>query len=90
MTDATAAISEEQPRSNIREVLKAYIERAERLNEEIKTMNDDKRDLFAEAKGNGFDVNALKTIIKLRRMDPNERAERDTITETYMQAIGMV
>lgn len=75
--------------SNAGAVLKAYIERAERLNEEIKGLNDDKRDLFAEAKGNGFDVKAIKEIIKLRSQDPLERAERDTILETYMAAIGM-
>lgn len=71
-------------------LIKAYIERAERLNEEITALNGDKRDLFAEAKGNGLDVKALKTIINIRRQDANELAEHDTIVETYMQALGML
>ncbi len=75
--------------SNVGQVLKAYVERAERLNEEIKVLNDDKRDIFAEAKGNGFDVQALKDIIKMRAQDPDKRAERDVILETYLKALGM-
>lgn len=76
--------------SNVGQVLKAYIERVERLDEEIKVLNDDKRDVYAELKGNGFDVKALKDIIRMRKQDPNERAERDTILETYMRALGML
>jgi len=70
--------------------LKAIVERIERLEEEKKTISDDIRDVFAEAKGNGFDVKALRTIIRLRKMDANERAEQETILETYMQALGML
>lgn len=84
MTETPAA------KSNVKTVILAYVERAERLNEEIKALNDDKRDMFAEAKGNGFDVKALKEVIKIRGQDPNERQERDTILETYMQALGML
>jgi len=76
--------------SNVGTILKAYIERIERMNEDIKALNDDKRDIFAEAKGNGFDVKAIKHIVSIRRQDPNERAESDTIVETYMQALGML
>ena len=50
----------------------------------------DIRDVFAEAKGNGFDVKALRTIVRLRKQDANERAEQETILETYMQALGML
>lgn len=70
--------------------LKAIIERIERLEEEKKTISDDIRDVYAEAKGNGFDVKALRTIVKMRKQDPNERAEAETILETYMQALGML
>jgi uncharacterized protein (UPF0335 family) len=70
--------------------LKSIIERIERLEEEKKTMSDDIRDVYAEAKGNGFDVKALRTIVKMRKQDPNERAEAETILETYMQALGML
>ena len=70
--------------------LKAIIERVERLEEERKTISDDIRDVYAEAKGNGFDVKALRTIVRLRKQDANERAEAETILETYMQALGML
>jgi uncharacterized protein (UPF0335 family) len=70
--------------------LKAIIERIERLEEEKKTISDDIRDIYAEAKGNGFDVKALRTIVRLRKQDANDRAEEETILETYMQALGML
>ena len=73
-----------------RDQLKAVIERIERLEEEKKATSDDIRDVYAEAKGNGFDVKALRTIVRLRKQDPNERAEAETILETYMQALGML
>lgn len=69
--------------------LKAIIERIERLEEEKKTMSDDIRDIYAEAKGNGYDVKALRTIVRMRKQDPNDRAEAETILETYMNALGM-
>jgi len=70
--------------------LKSIIERIERLEEEKKSIADDIRDVYAESKGNGFDVKALRAIVKMRRQDPNERQEAETILETYMQALGML
>ena len=70
--------------------LKAFVERVERLEEEKKTIADDIRDVFAEAKGNGFDVKALRTVIRLRKQDVNERKEQEAILETYMHALGML
>lgn len=70
--------------------LRAIVERVERLEEEKKTITDDIGDIYKEAKGNGFDVKALRTIIRLRKMDANDRAEAETILETYMQALGML
>lgn len=70
--------------------LRALIERIERLEEEKRNITDDIKDIYAEAKGNGFDVKALRTIVKMRKQDPNERAEAETILETYMQALGML
>ena len=70
--------------------LKAFVERIERLEEEKKTISDDIRDVYAEAKGNGFDVKALRTIVRMRKQDANERAEEETILETYMQVLGML
>ncbi|MEY9436586.1 DUF2312 domain-containing protein [Bradyrhizobium elkanii] len=70
--------------------LKSIIERVERLTEEKKTISDDIRDVFAEAKGNGFDVKALRAIIKIRQQDPIDREADEAILETYMQALGML
>jgi uncharacterized protein (UPF0335 family) len=70
--------------------LKSIIDRIERVEEEKKGLSDDIRDMYAEAKGNGYDVKALRTIVRLRKQDANERAEQETILETYMQALGMV
>ena len=70
--------------------LKAVIERIERLEEEKKTISDDIKDVYSEAKGNGFDVKALRTIVRMRKQDANERAEQETLLETYMHALGMI
>jgi uncharacterized protein (UPF0335 family) len=69
--------------------LKAFIERVERLEEEKKALSDDIRDVYAEAKGNGFDVTALRTIVRLRKMETSERQEQQAILDTYMHALGM-
>lgn len=69
--------------------LKSIVERVERLEEERKTLGDDVRDVYSEAKGNGFDVKALRTIVRLRKQSPTERAEQDAILATYMHAMGM-
>lgn len=70
--------------------LKSIIERIERMEEEKKGIADDIRDIYAEAKGNGMDAKALRTIVRLRAEDPNKRAEREAILDTYMQALGML
>jgi uncharacterized protein (UPF0335 family) len=89
-TTATAAVQDEVAHRFAKDQLKAIIERIERLEEEKKTISDDIRDVYAEAKGNGFDTKALRTIIRMRKQDANERAEQETILETYMQALGML
>jgi uncharacterized protein (UPF0335 family) len=90
MATSAAAAKEEPATKFAKDQLKAIIERIERLEEEKKTISDDIRDVYAEAKGNGFDVKALRTIVRLRKQDANERAEAETILETYMQALGML
>ena len=70
--------------------LKAFVERIERLEEEKKATSDDIRDVYAEAKGSGFDARALRTIIKMRRQDPDDRREQEEIVDTYLQALGML
>lgn len=70
--------------------LKAIIERIERLEEEKRQLSGDIRDVYAEAKGTGFDVKALRAIVRLRKQDAGERAEQEAILETYMAALGML
>ena len=67
--------------------LRAFVERIERLEEEIKQLSDDKKDVYAEAKGDGFDVKILKEVIRLRKKDQDERDEHQSLLETYMQAL---
>jgi uncharacterized protein (UPF0335 family) len=90
MVTAAAVKDEEQATRFAKDQLKSIIERIERLEEEKKTISDDIRDVYAESKGNGFDVKALRAVIRLRKQDPNERQEQETILETYMQALGML
>ncbi|MCJ7993235.1 DUF2312 domain-containing protein [Rhizobium cremeum] len=72
-----------------RDQLRAFVERIERLDEEGKAINDDKRDVYGEAKSMDFDTKILKRVIQLRRKDPQERMEEDLVLETYLQALGM-
>lgn len=70
--------------------LKAFIERIENLEAEKKTISDEIKDVYAEAKGRGYDTKALREIVKLRKQDEAERAEREAILETYLVALGMI
>ena len=89
--DASASVPDDQAtHSFAKEQLKAIVERIERLEEEKKTISDDIKDVYGEAKGNGYDVKALRKIIAMRKQDANERAEQETILETYLQALGML
>lgn len=90
MTMTAEAPHIESAHSFAKSQLRAVIERVEKLEEEKKTISDDIRDVYSEAKGSGFDVKALRTIVRLRKQDANERAEQETILETYMQAMGML
>lgn len=73
-----------------REQLKSIIERVEKLEEEKKATASDIRDVYAEAKGNGYDVKALRTIVRMRAQDSEERREQASVLETYMHALGMI
>jgi uncharacterized protein (UPF0335 family) len=90
MATAVAAKEEQPAACFAKDQLKAFVERVERLEEEKKAIADDIRDVYAEAKGNGFDVKALRTIVRLRKQDVDERREQETILETYMHALGML
>jgi uncharacterized protein (UPF0335 family) len=69
--------------------LRAFVERIERMNEEKATINDDLKEIYAEARGVGFHVPAIKTIVKLRKMDTAERQEEESILDLYKAALGM-
>lgn len=71
------------------EQLRSFVERIERLEAEIKELNSDKADVYAEAKSNGFDVKVLKQVVAIRRQDKAERQEREAILELYLNALGM-
>lgn len=73
-----------------RDQLRAFVERIERLDEEAKALNDDRKDVYGEAKSMGFDVKILKKVIALRRKDDQQRMEEDMILNTYLQALGMI
>jgi uncharacterized protein (UPF0335 family) len=92
---AVAADVKDKPKDGMsarfaKDQLKSIIERIERLEEEKKAISGDIRDVYAEAKGNGYDVTALRTVIRLRKQDKNERAEQEALVETYLHALGMI
>jgi uncharacterized protein (UPF0335 family) len=65
----------------------AFIERVERIDEEIKALNEAKKEVFAEAKGEGFDVKILREILRLRKQDKDERDEQDSLLDLYLRAM---
>lgn len=69
--------------------LRSFIERIERLEEEKKTIADDIKDVYAEAKGTGFCTKTIKSVIKLRKKDKAEREEEESILELYLSTLGM-
>ena len=90
MATSAAAVQDEPATKFAKDQLKAIIERIERLEEEKKTIADDIRDVYAEAKANGFDVKALRQVVRLRKQDVEERKEQEAILEVYLQALGML
>lgn len=91
MATVAAVTTDDQPTHRFaKDHLKAFVERVERLEEEKKAITDDVRDVYAEAKANGYDTKALRTVVKLRKMDVNERKEQEAVLETYMHALGML
>lgn len=70
------------------ERLRSFVERLERTEEEITALNGDKKEIYSEAKGAGYDVKVLKEVIRLRRQDPADRREHEALVDTYMRALG--
>jgi len=77
------------PTSVAADQLKSFVERIERLEEEKQTISDDIKDVYAEAKANGYDVKILRQVIRIRKQDKAEREEMEAILELYLQALGM-
>ena len=77
-------------RSNSNGMLKSLVERVERLEEEKKAIAGDIKEVYAEAKANGFDVKILRKVIAIRKKDAAQRAEEEALVETYMAALGML
>ena len=67
--------------------LRAIVERIEHVEEEIKELTEAKKEIYLEAKGNGFDVKTLREVIRLRKQDQKERDEQESLLDAYMQAI---
>lgn len=69
--------------------LRSFVERIERLEEEKQALGEDIKEVYAEAKGNGFDTKVLRTVVRLRKQDSSERAEQDAMLDLYLHALGM-
>ena len=67
--------------------IRSFVERVENIDGELQELNEQKKEVFAEAKGEGFDVKILKEIIKLRKQDQEERDERESLLDLYMRAM---
>ena len=70
--------------------LKSFIERIERLEEERKTLSDDIKEVYAEAKGTGFDTKIMRQLIRIRKMDKDDLDEQETLLDVYKRALGML
>ena len=67
--------------------LRTIVERIEKIEEEIGELNEGKREIFQEAKGNGFDIKVIREIVRLRKQDQKEREEHESLLEVYMRAM---
>ena len=78
-----------QLQTSAKDQLRAFVTRIERLEEERAALAADLREVYTEAKGNGFDVKALRSVIRLRKQDANKRREEEAVLTTYLHALGM-
>lgn len=70
--------------------LRSFVERIERMEDEKAAVSADIKEIYAEAKGNGYDTKILRKIVAIRKQDANERLEQEALLELYMSALGMV
>lgn len=89
MANKSAAAEDDSVQEVSGKRLKSFIERIERLEEEKKTIAEDVRDVYAEAKSTGFDPKVMRKIVSLRKMNLEKRREEMELLELYMSAIGM-
>lgn len=73
-----------------RDQLRAFIERIERLEEEKAALMADIREIYAEAKGTGYDPKIMRQVVRLRKLEPNDRQEQEFVLDTYLSALGMI
>ena len=78
------------PAGFAKDQLKSVVERIERLEEEKAALAEDIKEVYAEATANGFDTKILRTVIRLRKQDKNERQEQEALLDLYLQALGML
>lgn len=95
VTDATVTAISGHPMGDAahgvaKEQLRSIVERIERLEEEKKAIADDIKDVYGEAKANGFDAKVLRKVVSLRKQDADERAEHEMVLDTYLHALGMI
>jgi uncharacterized protein (UPF0335 family) len=69
--------------------LRAFVERIERMEQEKQAIADDIKEIYAEAKGNGFDTKVLRQVVRIRKLDHSERMEQEAILDLYLAALGM-
>jgi uncharacterized protein (UPF0335 family) len=88
MTEASI-VHNSGPASIARDQLRSIVERIEKLEEEKKSIADDIKDIFVEAKSNGYDVKTLRAVVRLRKQDTAERSEAQALLDLYLNALGM-
>ena len=87
---ATATVGDNSTHVIAKDELKSLVDRLERLNEEKQAIVDDFKDVMTEARSRGYDTKALRTILRMRKQDADERREREALIEIYAEALGML
>ncbi len=90
MTAPAAATAAESVGGVSKGQLRSFIERVERLEEEKTALSADIREVYAEAKSNGYNPKIMRQVVRIRKMDGNERAEQEALLDTYLAALGMI
>ena len=86
---ALAAVAKKKTENVAADRLRSLVERIERLDEERKALGNDIRDIYAEAKSAGFDVKVLRQLIRIRKQEPAEVEEQESLLDVYRHALGM-